>query len=159
MVKRRGVWFLLNKHNWIDNRLLCFRVYEKANLAVMHRLIDEKQIDYFFDIGANIGYYTTILTAKTRIKHTYAYEPMLRNYYQLCANVLLNDLTGRTSCYANAIGDKNHTLELWYNPYSTGIATLNRDATPRAKKDYTVNETVKCMRFDDLHTMEISACW
>lgn len=153
MVKRNGVWLMLNKTNWIDNRLLSFRGYEPGNLHAMQQLIAAHSITHFYDIGANIGYFTAVLGQTTSLKEIHAYEPMRRNAYQLGANILLNDLCARVTCHTYALGDEEKSTTLWYNAHSTGIATLDRSATPRAEADYTLSETIECRVFDRLHTL------
>ena len=91
IVKRKGSIFALNKYNCIDARLLCFVDYEKKNLAAMTALAKEHEIDLFFDIGANFGYYSILFSNENLFNLIFAFEPVKRNYWQLCANVWLNE--------------------------------------------------------------------
>jgi hypothetical protein len=92
VVKRSGVKFLLNKRNWIDQRILAFRSYERKNLQAMEELSRKLNFDGFFDIGANFGYFSILIGKKTNIPQCIAFEPLKKNYDQLCANIFLMSL-------------------------------------------------------------------
>ena len=154
VVKRQKVYLLLNKNNWIDNRLLGWRKYERKNLRVLKALIKNNKIDAFFDIGANIGYFTVHIGKCTEIEKCYSFEPLRRNHNQLCANILLNDLNSKVQTYNVGLTDKREKLDIKYNSNSTGIATVVPDQTGRSENDYNESEEIKCERFDDLFALK-----
>ena len=149
VVRRLGAKFLLNKNNWIDNRLLCFRGYERENLSYILRELNTNQYDRFLDIGANIGFFTTMVGKRTNTAQIMSFEPMSKNYFQLCSNVLLNDLSSRVKPFCLALGSKDETSVIHYNKESTGIGTLIPGQTVRNNADYTDQEEIVCRRFDD----------
>jgi len=67
---------------------LNFRDYEKAESSMMENLVEDG--DKFFDIGANIGWYSINIAASRRHTHVYSFEPLPATYNQLAANVRLN---------------------------------------------------------------------
>lgn len=152
IARRKGAQFLLNKHNWIDKRLLNFKPYEEANVAAMRAIIREQGIATFYDIGANIGYYSVLLGKEPGIKQVHAFEPLKRNYLQLGANVLINGLDAVVQCHHCALGEDNTALTLHYHPESTGIATLDANNTGRPDTDYNQHEVVRCRVFDEEFT-------
>lgn len=151
VVRRGGVRMLLNKNNWIDNRLLCFRGYEKKNLSFLLKTLKEEDFNRFLDIGANIGYFTVHAAVKTKVPNIMCFEPMSKNYYQLCGNVLINKVTERVTPVRMALSDKTETSEIFYDENSTGIGTLRPDENVRSRKDYNRSEKIECARFDDLY--------
>mgnify|MGYP000206307393 CR=1 FL=1 len=154
VVRRNSVRLLLNKYNWIDNRLLCFRSYEKKNIDFMLDSLKNEGFERFLDIGANIGYFSLMAAKKTDVANIMAFEPMSKNFYQLCTNILLNGFSGRILPVNKALSDKNEVSEIHYDIHSTGIGTLKPDQTVRDKRDYNQSEMIKCIRFDDMYDFQ-----
>ena len=83
-----------------------------------------------------------------------AFEPMSKNYYQLCSNILLNDMSDRIFPQKMALSDQNGAAEIFYDENSTGIGTLDPQGSVRDGNDYNRSENMECRRFDDLETAE-----
>lgn len=159
LVKRQGLYWVLNKNNWIDNRLLCFRGYEAKNVKLLKHILSTHQFDSFYDIGANIGFFTLHVARWKCVTHIHAFEPIARNYNQLCANVLVNGFSQSVIAHKYALSDVNADIPIHYNLQSTGIATLNPEKTQRSEKDYEICETIQSIRFDDVHTPKDQICF
>ena len=159
LVKRQGLRWVLNKYNWIDNRLLCYRSYEAKNLKLMKDILTQNDFDYVFDIGANIGFFTCHLAKLKTVKNLHAFEPMIRNYNQLCANILVNNLSSVAEAHPLALSDNAGQTTIHYNEGSTGIATLNPEENVRSKQDYTTHETIQTVRFDDVFPLKGQRCF
>ncbi len=149
LVSRYGARFLLNKNNWIDSRLLNFQPYEHKNLRFIRQELDKNSYDRFLDIGANIGFFSTLVPQKNAIKKIMSFEPLLRNYIQLSSHILLNKLETRVDTYHFALGDVAGKSILHFNDKSTGIGTLVPEANVRDIKDYDRTNEIECRVFDD----------
>lgn len=67
---------------------LNFKDYEKAESSMMENLVEDG--DNFFDIGANIGWYSINIAASRPQTQVYSFEPLPKTYRQLETNVGLN---------------------------------------------------------------------
>ena len=103
VVERQGVRLLLNKNNWIDNRLLSFRRYEAENLAFILRHLQTGVYNRFIDIGANIGFFTAQALKNSPVERVMSFEPMSNNFYHLGANVLMNRGCKQVNIYPYAL--------------------------------------------------------
>jgi FkbM family methyltransferase len=151
VVKRKGVSFLLDKDNWIDKRILSFKFYEQKNLYAMVELSKQLSFDYFFDIGANIGYFSVHVGTKTAIPKCIAFEPLRKNYYQLCANVFLNHLENKVILHNCALGESKYETSIKFNDSSTGISTIVPENTARSASDYQKSEMILVESLDDIY--------
>lgn len=75
--------------------------------------------DVVMDIGANIGFMTTILAEQA--KHVYAFEPSLDNFKQLCENTKHLDNVDR---FETAVSDSNGSDKLYLCPQDPGMNRL-----------------------------------
>jgi FkbM family methyltransferase len=84
---------------------------------------NEKKIDTFIDIGANIGYYTLLLANKN-IK-TYSFEPNLENYNILTKNLKINNFNNSLH-YNLGLSDSIGKLEFYYRREKSGHGSFNK---------------------------------
>ena len=78
----------------------------------------------FFDLGANIGYYTLLGSSLIGLKgRCYALEPVPSNYKLLLRNIKLNKFNDRVKCERIAIWD-NIGLESFYIGKTQNVGTL-----------------------------------
>lgn len=84
---------------------------------------NEKKIDTFIDIGANIGYYTLLLANKN-IK-TYSFEPNLENYNILTKNLKINNFNN-CQHYNLGLSDSIGELEFYYRKEKSGHGSFNK---------------------------------
>jgi FkbM family methyltransferase len=86
---------LLNPHDYIDSRLVCFHTWEpEISAFIRANLRDE---DVAVDIGANIGYYTLLMSRIVgKNGKVYSIEPCPPTLERLRAAVALNSLDNVT---------------------------------------------------------------
>ncbi len=142
--------WLLDNRNWIDQQLIIRRPYEVEQITRCRQLIREHQLQCFFDIGANFGLYSVLLSDEAELSQLHAFEPLPRNAHQLGANLYLNNLDGRVKLYNMALGDRNGNLDLFVDPHSTGVSTLLPNELHRRQEAYQASLQVEARIFDDL---------
>ena len=80
------------------------------------------QADCFFDVGANLGYYS-FLVAQSRQSniHCYAFEPVLDNFQKIQDGIRINEFEQVVFPQRVAIGAKNlENVEIHINRYGSG---------------------------------------
>lgn len=77
--------------------------YEPITTAVLHALLGPR--DTFVDVGANVGFYTLVLSAGRRGLRVAAFEPNPRNFALLRRNVQLNGFAA-VRCEPMALSDR-----------------------------------------------------
>jgi len=105
------------------------------------------------DIGANIGFFTILMSRLC--KQVYAFEPEPRNFEMLKQNVALNK-SGDIILYKEAVGDKNGTMPLYLCPTDPGMHRLYKSKWCNDRTDtyvYTV-ELDHC-RFDKINLIKM----
>ena len=61
VARRMGAMWMLHPNDWIDNRMLIGRPFEREQLAFAQQCIKDNKLTHFFDCGANIGLYSVLL--------------------------------------------------------------------------------------------------
>ena len=118
--KTDGIFISLrNKKTW--EPIVTKRMLYKFN---------EKKIDTFIDIGANIGYYTLLLANKN-IK-TYSFEPNLENYNILTKNLKINNFNNSLH-YNLGLSDSIGNLEFYYRKEKSGHGSFNKKIVEQQK--------------------------
>lgn len=142
--------WLLDNHNWIDQQLIIRRPYEVEQISRCRQLVREHQLQSFFDIGANFGLYSVLLSDEAGLSQTHAFEPLPRNIHQLGANLYLNNLDHSVTLYNMALSDRNGKLDLYVDPNSTGVSTLLPGELHRRQEAYQSAIQVESRIFDEL---------
>lgn len=150
MVGRQGAIFLLDPSNWIDNRLLAQIPFESEQLQFVQSLVIERCIDHVIDIGANFGLYSILLGRMPEIKVLHSFEPVKRNFNQLCGNVFSNRLDEKATLHNIALGHDDHELEIFIDPTSTGISRFDLKGINRDLRVFSEKELVRVRRGDDI---------
>mgnify|MGYP001330290136 CR=1 FL=1 len=73
----------------IDREIYLKNEYEKDQLDFVKKELLSQKYDYFFDIGAYIGYYS--LSLCKLVNNTAAFEPNQQNFQRLIKNVKINN--------------------------------------------------------------------
>lgn len=99
---------------------LNFFDYEKAESTMMENLVSDG--DIFFDIGANIGWYSINIAASRRATKVYCFEPIPKTYKSLSVNLELNAVP---NVMAHNFGFSNQAGEFpfYYYPEGSGNAS------------------------------------
>lgn len=147
---RLGRQWLLDNRNWIDQQLLIRRPYEVEQIDRCRRLIREHGLNHFFDIGANFGLYSVLLSDEPSLAEMHAFEPLPRNIHQLAANLYLNGLDNRVRLHQMALSDQAGEVDLFVDPHSTGVSTLMSSASRSRQEAYSASIRVKTNAFDGM---------
>ncbi len=99
---------------------LNFLDYERNESAMMERLVADG--DSYFDIGANIGYYSMNMALANRNSKIYCFEPIPKTYASLVRNLSLNSLP---NVFAHNFGfsSKAGEFPFYYYPEGSGNAS------------------------------------
>jgi len=154
--RRREATFLLDRHNWIDNRLIARAPFEEAQLAHARQRLTEERIEGIIDIGANFGLYSILLARLPGINAVEAFEPVRRNYNQLCGNIFANRLDAVITPHRLALSDREGEAWLHIDPRSTGVSALEPERLARKREVYRESESVPLKRLDDVIAWENS---
>ena len=87
-------------------------ICEAGTTKVFNNLITDDTI--FFDIGANIGWFSVLAGKKINSGQCHSFEPVPEIFAELKTNISLNNLSGK-NIYLNqiAIGDKSRNIEVY----------------------------------------------
>ena len=108
--KHKDLYLNLNLLNPIDREIFLKDNYEEDQLNYLTKIIEDKKIEYFLDIGAHMGYYS-LFFAKKDIK-TFAFEPIKNNFEQLKINKDFNKLEN-LSIYNFALSNEKREIKMW----------------------------------------------
>lgn len=96
----------------------------------------------FLDIGANIGYYSVLLSDK--VKKVYAFEPVTENYLLLNKNIEVNNLKNVTAVH-KALSNKNGEVEMFIDKLNGGGHSMQINNV----LDTNSSEFIPSIRLDD----------
>jgi FkbM family methyltransferase len=99
---------------------LNFNDYEKEESKMMENLVEDG--DNFFDIGANIGWYSINIAASRRATRVYSFEPIPKTFNSLSKNIELNgssNVTAYNFGFSSQIGE----FPFYYYPEGSGNAS------------------------------------
>ncbi len=121
--KSRGVRLYASRDDMriASMEMLNFGAYDEHELNVIEKLIPENVA--FFDIGANIGWYSLNLARMESQASIYAFEPIPKTFACLQKNIALNEIKN-ISVYPHGFSDQDDTLTFYYYPEVSGNASL-----------------------------------
>ena len=133
----------------IDREIYLNGFYEKEQISFLESIIKKKEINHFFDIGANIGYYSLYFK---NIKNIYAFEPNKINYLRLQENNNLNNCN--IKMYNLGLSNTNSESEIWYTDrFKMGGSSIFEKDDPELMK-YNQNsifkEKILIKKLDDI---------
>ena len=139
----------LNLSSSIDREIYLKGFYEKEQIEYLDKISKNDKIDFFLDIGANIGYYSLFFKD---IKNVHAFEPNKENFKQLKKNIEINNtniVIHNIACSENS-GDKI----IWYTDKNKmGGSSIYNENDPellKYKKEEIKFEKVKGKKLDDI---------
>jgi FkbM family methyltransferase len=97
-----------------------FSDFEPAESRMMEKMFEGRKT--FYDIGANIGWHSLNLSAKSRNANFYCFEPIPKTYEQLNENIRLN-CADKISAFNIAISDKIGEQKFYYYAACSGNAS------------------------------------
>lgn len=136
--KREGIKMLcdFNDKRMIPIEIVNFGEYEKDELELLKKCLKKDSI--VFDIGANIGYYSIVLSKYINNGKVYSFEPIPPTYDYLCKHIEINDAK---NIITNNIALSNYNGKAQFFYYDEGMVNssmkiLNKDVE---------NKTVDCV--------------
>ena len=138
----------------IDREIYLKNEYEKHQLDFVKKELLNHKYDYFFDIGAYIGYYS--LSLCKLVNNTAAFEPNQQNFQRLSKNVEINNFN--ISCHNLGCSDRKNKLKLWYTDKNKrGGSSILQDTDKEINKyDKTklLFEEIDTDKLDNLYPLE-----
>lgn len=122
-VQRQGIWWTLNLDCLIQRCLYYLSVFEVQETRWLKTQVRPDWV--FFDVGANIGYYSMIVSAVSRGRaRVYAFEPLASNFHLLVRNKNLNDFH-RLTPVRLALSDQAGEADFFVPPLScSGVGRI-----------------------------------
>ena len=138
----------------IDREIYLKNKYEKEQLDFVKKEMLNQKYDYFFDIGAYIGYYS--LSLCKLVSKTAAFEPNQENFQRLSKNVEINNFD--IKCHNLGLSDNKKKIKLWYTDKNKrgGSSILQETDKELNKYDKTklLFEEIETDRLDNLYSLE-----
>jgi FkbM family methyltransferase len=100
--------------------ILNFDSYEKTDANMILELVDSNMV--FFDIGANIGWYSMNVAKHDAAIQIHAFEPIPDTYRILSKNIELNKINN-VHLYNIGFSDNNQELTFYFDPLQSGNAS------------------------------------
>lgn len=114
----RLIWDPKDKRT-VPVETLNFGRYEPRECALMAEFAGESRV--FFDIGANIGWYSLLFSKRFPALETHAFEPLPRTFRYLERHVELNGCRN-IRLHNRGLSDKDGELEFFLNPAGSANA-------------------------------------
>ncbi len=138
----------------IDREIYLNGFYEKEQLNYLDELCSDK-ITHFFDVGANIGYYSLYFK---RIKNIYSFEPNENTFLKLKKNIALNKLN--FNIYNIGLSNSNSESKIWYSDKNkTGGSAVFNEKDIELKKynqKNIIKEKIILKKLDDIIDLKFS---
>jgi len=142
--KSQGAYFLLNYKNFVDRQIAFYDDYEALQLAKFGNALSANGCDLFLDIGANIGYYSILFAKRGLADRVVAFEPDIRNRYQLNANILLNGMSRKIEVVPKAITSSARSVKfIQWSETSTGQSQISQNTGGIDVEGICLNDFVK----------------
>ena len=103
----------VNLKNPIDREIFLTKKYEDENISFLKKLIKENNINYFFDVGAHMGFYSLNMTSAFPDLLIASFEPIESNFKQLKSNVELNNIESKIKIYKKILSNKSEKMKMW----------------------------------------------
>ena len=110
--KFKNVYFNLDVRDPIDRSIFLFDFYENEQLKYLHRIFKENKINFFFDIGANSGIYSLIISKLFPKTIVLSFEPVRYTFKKLKKNLSLNPKLKNIKRYNYGLSNKNLELKM-----------------------------------------------
>jgi len=110
--KFKNVYLNLDIRDPIDKSILLFNFYEDKQIKYLCKIFKENKINYFFDVGANCGIYSLIISKLFPKTSTLSFEPVKFTFKKLKKNISLNPNLKNIRKYNYGLSDKNSKLKM-----------------------------------------------
>ena len=110
--KFKNVYLNLDIRDPIDRSVLLFNFYEEEQINYLIRLFRKNKINYFFDVGANCGIYSLVISKLFPKTSTLSFEPVKSTFKKLEKNFSLNPKLKNMKKYNYGLSNKNSKLKM-----------------------------------------------
>jgi FkbM family methyltransferase len=126
----------------IERQLIFNNEYEPVTTSILKKYVRSGM--KVIDVGANIGYFTLLLSKLVDITGTVtAFEPERNNFRALLNNIRLNNV-GNIQAIQNAVGNNHEMLSLYISSEESGEHSLI------AKRHCKSEQQIEVVRLDDV---------
>jgi len=126
----------------IERQLIFNNEYEPVATSILKKYVRSGM--KVIDVGANIGYFTLLLSKLVDITGTVtAFEPERNNFIALLNNIRLNNV-GNIQAIQNAVGNNHEMLSLYISSEESGEHSLI------AKRHCKSEQQIEVVRLDDV---------
>jgi len=112
LYKFKNINFNLDIRDPIDRSIFLFDFYEDEQIKYLCKIFKENKINYFFDIGANSGIYSLIISKLIPKTSVLSFEPVKYTFKKLKRNLSLNPKLKDIKIYNYGLSDKNLKLKM-----------------------------------------------
>jgi len=106
---------MLSEFRWTaiaQERGKILREYEPVQPYFFFEFVNWFGARVFYDVGANIGSYSLLMSKIESLEEIHAFEPTPTTFAQLVANVDLNRLNSRIQCHQIAVSSQSGSMQL-----------------------------------------------
>ena len=135
VVKKINTYHLILNLNKYTQFMMNYFEYERKNVVFFKNYI--KSDDLIVEIGAHIGFFTSLFASIAKKGQIFAFEPDLDNFHSLLSNIRLNNFDN-IKPFNYAIGDKDEKKRF--------ILNLNNDGGHMVESD---NVSISNFRMSD----------
>ena len=153
----RSKYLVSDSTDIITNEIRRLGSFEDHIVKEVISLLQNVKDPYILDVGANIGTFSIPIALAYKTCLIECYEIQQRMFYQLCSNILLNDLDNINAHWCG-ISDETTTKFIDVLNYSTsgnyGAYTLDkriREINPQGNQYSTIQKLTKIFKLDDLN--------
>jgi FkbM family methyltransferase len=141
-VTRQGMRWRLHLDHYLDREILRKGAFEKKTTRLVRRIV--KPGMHVLDVGANFGYFTTLLAHHVGPQgHVWAVEPTRCFRSRIAWHLQANGLTDRVTIVPHGLSDRASDVEITIGESS---ATLHPVSVSRSS----ASETISLKRLDDI---------
>jgi FkbM family methyltransferase len=150
VARAQDALFVVDTDDLIDRALALDGIWDAAQLEDLAAICRRRRVDYFLDIGANIGVYSILLARKGLGGEVIAFEPDPGNYARLLANLSVNRLVGQIRALPWALGSRAGEMSLMEaGAANRGESWIVHPDKPPEDAPGVATHQVKQVRFDD----------
>ncbi|WP_286080278.1 FkbM family methyltransferase [Parablautia intestinalis] len=143
----------------VNNTILSLGDYEPLELDMVSRIVSYMKEGVFFDVGANLGWYTMNVKKQNPQMKIYAFEPVTETFNKLNRNVELNKLE-KVDMYNIGLYKEDTTLKFYYDIVASGASSMqnlreNSETREITCKMERLDDFVNC---HDIRTIDFVKC-
>ena len=110
--KFKDVYLSLDLRDPIDRSVLLFDFYEDKQIKYLSKIFKKNTINYFFDIGANSGIYSLVMSKQFPKISILSFEPVKSTFKKLNKNLTLNPKLKNIKRYNYGLSNINSKLKM-----------------------------------------------